>query len=52
MGGAVAVQSTAEAVGDPRFFSKANAKPLGFAAIAVLGAVLYGEYKGLTRELS
>lgn len=30
-------------VGETSFFSKANAKPLFYAAIAVFGAILYGE---------
>lgn len=44
MGGAAAtVPAAGPVVGETGFFKKANAKPLFYAAIAVFGAILYGE---------
>nr|UOP56969.1 putative sugar transport protein [Thecaphora frezii] len=43
MGGAVATSSPqGRALGETRIFSKANARPVFYCAIAVIGAILYG----------
>lgn len=54
MGGAVGTTPTGPVVGETSFFSKANVRPLFYAAIAVFGAILYGELRNgrTTRSMS